>query len=113
MKKGILQLIGPATVFFIAVIIVITLVPIILVTVSPELMLLFKIAASLIILNWVRNTVGPGMLAYVISGILIYIFVFIMPQFTLGLYVFYMLLITGVMSTIIFAGMLFPMKPLA
>ena len=75
-----------------------------------ELMLLFQIAASIVILNWVRNTIGPGTLSLAISAILIYIFVFLLPQFTVGLYVLYFLLVLGILDIVIWMSMLFPMK---
>jgi hypothetical protein len=74
--------------------------PIIAVTLSKELMLLFQVAAAIMVYSWIRNTVGPGILSYAIAGVLIYIFVFVLPQFTLGLYVIYTFFGFGMFSTL-------------
>ena len=87
--KGFIQFI-PAGFMIPALLIVLGLIvflPIIAITLSSELMLLFQVGAAIMIFSWVRNVVGPGMLSYAIAGVLVYIFVFILPQFTLGLYI--------------------------
>ncbi|MCD6522160.1 MAG: hypothetical protein J7K68_00265 [Candidatus Diapherotrites archaeon] len=119
MKKGLFPWfllpsvpIGPALIFLVVVILLAMGIPMLAITVSPELMLLFQIAASIVILNWVRNTIGPGTLSLAISAILIYIFVFLLPQFTVGLYVLYFLLVLGILDIVIWMSMLFPMKPI-
>lgn len=113
MRRGFLPIaIGPALLIVGAIILLMIAIPILAISFSRELMLLFQFGASIIIYNWVRNTIGPGTLSLVIAGVLIYIFVFILPQFTMGLYTLYFLLTLGIMSTIIFMGMLFPPVPL-
>ena len=89
---------------------IIMFMPMLAITLSSELMLLFQIGASIIILSWVRRTIGPGTLSLAISGILIYIFVFMLPQFTLGLYILYMLLAFGLVGTLIWTFTLFSGK---
>lgn len=81
--------------------------PILAISLSGELMLLFQIGASVIILSWVRNTVGQGTISLAISGILIYIFVFILPQLSLGIYVLYMLFAFGLVGTIVWTFTIF------
>ena len=85
----------------------IVFVPVLAITISPELKLLFQIAAVIMIFNWVRNIVGPGMLTYAIAGVLIYIFVFVMPQFTLGIYVVWTIMGLGVFSMLFWGLTLF------
>jgi len=109
MKRGLLGLI-PVGMMLPALLVILGLllfVPIIAITISPELMLLFKIAAIIMIFNWVRNIVGPGILTYAIAGVLIYIFVFVMPQFTLGIYVVYTVMGLGVFSMLFWGLTLF------
>ena len=87
-KKGLLGLI-PVGMMLPALLLVLALViflPIVAISLSKELMLLFQVAAVIMIYSWVRNTVGPGIISYAITGVLVYIFVFILPQFTLGIY---------------------------
>ncbi|MCK4327690.1 MAG: hypothetical protein KAW41_04405 [Candidatus Diapherotrites archaeon] len=87
--RGFIGLI-PAGLMLPAILIILGLIlflPIVAVSLSSELMLLFQVAAAIMVFSWVRNVVGPGMLSYAIAGVLIYIFVFILPQFTLGLYI--------------------------
>lgn len=83
--------------------------PIVAVTLSSELMLLFQVAAAIMVFNWVRNVVGPGIVSYAIAGVLIYIFVFVLPQFTLGLYMIWTILGLGVFSIIFWGLTLFRM----
>ncbi len=75
--------------------------PMIAITISNELKLLFQIAASIMIISWVRRIVGKGMVSLVISGVLIYIFVFVLPQLTIGLYAFYVVTSLGLLSSLI------------
>ena len=106
MKKGIIPIFAPGALLVVLVVILVIIFvgPMLLITLSKELMLLFQLAASIVILSWVRNTVGPGLLAYAISGILIYIFVFILPQFTIGIWVLYTFMGLG-MWTLLFWGL--------
>ena len=109
MQKGIIPLFVPGTLLLILVGISILLLigPAVIITISKELMLLFQLAASIVIISWVKNTVGPGMLAYAISGILIYIFVFILPQLTIGIWALWMFLGLGVWSVLFWGLTLF------
>ncbi len=109
MKKGIIPLFAPGMllIILVAIVVLLLIVPALLITVSNELMLLFQLAASIVIISWVKNTVGPGMLAYAISGILIYIFVFILPQLTIGIWVLWMFLGLGMWSVLFWGLTLF------
>ena len=107
MRKGFIQFI-PAAFMLPALLIVLGLIiflPIIAITISPELKLLFQVAAAIIIFSWIRNTIGPGLLSMAIAAVLIYIFVFILPQFTLGLYVIWTFFGLG-MFGMLFWGMI-------
>jgi hypothetical protein len=106
MKKGLIPLFAPGALLIILLTIIALIIigPMLLITFSKELMILFQLAASIVILSWVKNTVGPGLLAYAISAILIYIFVFILPQFTMGIWVLYTFMGLG-MWTLLFWGL--------
>jgi hypothetical protein len=93
-----------ALLMLLIVICLIVLGPAVLISLSPGLKLLFQIVASVIILSWVRNTVGPGMISLVISAILIYIFVFTLPALTASMWALYMVMGLGLWS-MIFWGM--------
>lgn len=83
--------------------------PALAITVSSELKLLFQIAASIMIISWVRKLVGKGMISILISGVLIYIFVFVLPQFTIGLYALYVVMSLGILSSLIWMIALSPL----
>ena len=102
MRRGIIPLLPVAVMFPLLILIfgIMIFGPIILITFSSELKLLFQIAAAIMIFNWVRNTVGPGIISYAMAGTLIYIFVFLLPQFTLGLYALYVIFGFSIFSTV-------------
>ena len=102
-ERGFLPLIAgiPTALIFLILILILLLVgPAVLITVSPELKLLFQIFAAIIILSWVRNTVGPGTVSILISLILIYIFVIMLPQLLVSMWAAYILLTFGLWSMI-------------
>lgn len=102
-KKGFLPLVAgipTALIFLIIILALLLLGPAVLITISPELKLLFQIFASIIILSWVRNTVGPGTVSILISLILIYIFVIMLPQMLVTMWAAYILLVFGLWSMI-------------
>ncbi len=105
-SRGFLPLLAPPVllVLLIVIIAVVIVGPAVLISVSPELMILFQIAASIMIVSWVRQIVGPGTLSLVISAVLVYIFVFILPQLTIGLWALYTFMGLGVW-TILFWGL--------
>ena len=107
-KKGFfsLPIIGWPFLLLIAVVAVVILIPVLAIILSPELRLLFQLGAAIIIFSWVRNSLGQGMLSYVISGILIFIFVWMLPHITLGLYILYFLLILGILDLFVWTGLL-------
>ena len=86
----------PILVILVVALLIIVVGPSIAITLSPELMLLFQIIAAIMIISWVRNTIGPGVLSLAISGILLYIFVFLLPQLTLSLWIVYMIIGLGI-----------------
>ena len=88
-SKGFIQFIPAAAMLPVLALVLglIVFLPILAISLSSELMLLFQVGAAIMIFSWVRNVVGPGILSYAIGGVLIYIFIFVLPQFTLGLYV--------------------------
>lgn len=102
-EKGFLPLIAgipTALIFLIIILALLLLGPAALITISPELKLLFQIFAAIIILSWVRNTVGPGTVSLLISIILIYIFVIMLPQLLASMWAAYILLTFGLWSMI-------------
>ncbi len=111
MRRGFLPVIPMGLMLPVLLIILglIVFVPVLAITISPELKLLFQIAAVIMIFNWVRNIVGPGMLTYAIAGVLIYIFVFVLPQFTLGVYIVWTIMGLGVFSMLFWGLTLFRM----
>ncbi|MFC2174426.1 hypothetical protein ACFLQ2_00965 [archaeon] len=107
--KGFIQFI-PAGFMLPALFIVFLLiifVPIVAITLSSELMLLFQVGAAIMVFSWVRNVVGPGLLSYAIAGVLIYIFVFILPQFTMGLYIIWTIMGFGLFGMLFWGLTLF------
>ncbi|MCD6414633.1 MAG: hypothetical protein J7L23_03315 [Candidatus Diapherotrites archaeon] len=101
-KKGFLPLIAgipTALIVLIVVILLLVLSPAILMQIR-EIKLLFQIFAAIIILSWVRNTVGPGMVSILISLILIYIFVLMVPELLGAIWAMYILLTFGLWSMI-------------
>lgn len=101
--KGFLPLIfGIPTALVVLLVIILALLigPPILFEFVPELKLLFQIFAAVIILNWVRNTLGPGNLSLVVACILIFIFVIAYTWMGWGIWVIYILLSFGLWSMI-------------
>lgn len=98
---------GMMLIALLGVLALIVLIPVAVITISPELMLLFQIAAAIMLYSWVRNVVGPGILSFAIAGVLIYIFVFILPQFTLGLYIIWTFMGFGLFSMVFWGLTLF------
>jgi hypothetical protein len=107
--RGFLALIpaGMLLPVLLGVLALVVFVPIVAITFSPELMLLFQIAAAIMVFSWVRNILGPGILSFGVAGVLIYIFVFILPQFTLGLYVVWTFMGFGLFSAVFWGLTLF------
>jgi hypothetical protein len=108
MQKGFLPLLAGPTLFIVLIVLfaLIVIGPAIIITFVKELMILFQLAASIVIISWVRNTVGPGLLSYAISAILIYIFVFILPQISIMLWAIMTIMGIGLWSTM-FWGLTF------
>lgn len=102
-EKGFLPLIAgipTALIVLIIVIILLMIGPTIVFSISPTIKLIFQIFAAIVILNWVRNTVGPGTLSIVMSLVLIYIFVLMLPGLTGAFWGVYILLTFGLWSVI-------------
>lgn len=81
--------------------------PVILIHVSPIIMLVFQFLAALTIYNWIKNTIGPGILSLVVSGILIYIFVIMLPGLTAAMWATYYIVGMGLASMFIWGFTLF------
>ncbi len=81
--------------------------PVIAIHISPEIRLIFQFIAAITIYNWIKNTVGPGVLSLVISGILIYIFVIMLPGLTAALWATYYIVGLGIASMFIWGFTLF------
>ncbi len=84
--------------------------PAIAVHISPEIKLIFQFIAAISIYNWVKNTVGPGILSIVISGILIYIFVITLPGLTAAMWSTYYVVGMGIASMLIWGFTMFSGK---
>jgi len=109
MRKGFLPLIPVGLMLPVLVVILaaVVLLPMLAITLSPELKLLFQVAAAIMIYSWVRNTVGPGILSFGIAGVLIYIFVFLLPQLTIGMYMMWTFMGLGLFSVVFWGLTLF------
>ena len=109
MSRGFLPLIpaGGMLAALVIVLVAIVVLPIMAISFSPELMLLFQIAAAIMIVSWVRNIIGPGILSLGLSGILVYIFIFMLPQFTLGMYVIWTFMGFGLFQALFWGLTLF------
>ncbi len=81
--------------------------PVIAIHLSPVIKIIFQFIIAVTIYNWVKNTVGPGILSLAISGVLIYIFVIMLPGFTAALWASYYILGLGVASMFIWTFTLF------
>ena len=81
--------------------------PVIAIHLSPVIRIIFQFIIAVTIYNWVKNTVGPGVLSLVISGVLIYIFVIMLPGFTAALWATYYILGLGIASMLIWGFTLF------
>jgi hypothetical protein len=109
MRRGFLPLIASPFMLPLLIIVLaaVVLLPMLAITLSPELKLLFQVAAAIMIYSWVRNTVGPGILSFGIAGVLIYIFVFLLPQLTLGMYMIWTFMGLGLFSVVFWGLTLF------
>ena len=94
----------PALIIVLAAVVIL---PVLAISLSPELKLLFQVAAAIMIYSWVRNTVGPGILSFGIAGVLIYIFVFLLPALTLGMYMVWTFMGLGLFSVVFWGLTLF------
>ena len=81
--------------------------PVIAIHISPEIRLIFQFIAAVTIYKWVRDTVGPGILSLVLAGILIYIFVVMLPGLTAALWATYYIVGLGIASMFIWGFTLF------
>ncbi len=81
--------------------------PVILIHVSPIIKLIFQFIAAITIWRWITNTIGPGILSLVISGILIYIFVIMLPGLTVAMWATYYIVGMGIASMFIWGFTLF------
>ncbi|GEM_PF-6689056 len=81
--------------------------PAVAVHISPTIRIIFQFVIAVTIYNWVKNTVGPGILSLVISAVLIYIFVIMLPGFTASLWATYYVLGLGIASMLIWGFTLF------
>ncbi len=84
--------------------------PVILIHMSPIIRVIFQLIAAVTIYDWIKNTVGPGILSLVISGILIYIFVIALPGLTAALWATYYVVGMGLASMFIWGFTIFSGK---
>jgi hypothetical protein len=64
----------------------------------PNIQFLLQLAIILGIVRFIRGWLGKGMLAYAVSGIFIYIFVFKYTWLTYNLWLFYLIISMGIFS---------------
>lgn len=81
----------------------IMLAPILIGTLSPEIKLIMQGFFAVSIFLFVRGFLGPGLLAYAISGVLIYIFAWRLWWLFSAGYMIYMVIGFGLTSFIFFA----------
>ena len=92
-----------ALLLLVGIILVIMILPLAATQLSPELNILIQLYFALSIFMFVRGMVGGGLLSYILSGILIYIFVIrLFPIFAAG-YMLYLVASLGLTSILFFA----------
>ncbi len=81
--------------------------PALAIHISPTIKLIFQFIAAITIYRWVTDKVGPGPLSLVISGILIYIFVIMVPGLTAAAWATYYVVGMGIASMLIWGFTIF------
>ena len=100
--RGFLPLISGALMWPVLLLILAAIIigPMVLINIFPLAKVLFQLAAVVMIYSWIKSFLGPGMLTYAISGILIYIFVIVLPEAALGIWLIMNIFGLGIWSMI-------------
>lgn len=98
MKKGFL----PPMILLLIIFLVIMALPIVFAYLIPTFKWLMIAYFCIVVFMFVRRILGSGILTYIISGILIYIFVIQMWQAFAALYMLYLVVSFGLSGIIIF-----------
>jgi hypothetical protein len=98
MRRGFL----PVMVVIVLVFLFLMILPIIFAKLIPTFQWLLIAYFCIVVFLFVRRILGSGLLTYIISGLLIYIFVIRMWELFTALYMFYLLVNLGLSGIIIF-----------
>jgi hypothetical protein len=98
MKRGFL----PPMIILLLIFLFIMMLPLLLAWIFPEFGWLLKVYFSIIIFSFVRRILGGGIMTYIVSGILIYIFVFQLFWLFTPVYMLYLIVGMGLSGILVF-----------
>jgi len=98
MKMGFL----PPMILLLFILLFVMLLPLLLAKIFPEFDWILKAYFSIIIFSFVRRILGGGIMTYIVSGILIYIFVFQLFWLFTPAYMLFLIVGLGLSGIIVF-----------